>query len=320
MAKKALGLLSIVVILSAGAGFLYFKDDSSLSVVVTPSEQNADMNSTFSNSEPMRSETQTEALKAITPPQVEPQLEEGLIEVDPIPDTIEPIVASEPAVTIDYKVADSLSNSDATFLAIASELNAKASQWLDVPDQVRKWVLLVNLGAVGNIPYKNRPFELKLGSVTVKEQNGVHYLLPENAQRYDEFVEILTAIPVDTLVGYFRTWLPLLNEAYRELGIPGTIEDKAVQMIDNILAVQQRDLPIRLKVPEQGANYQFYDQSLEAASQLEKWLWRMGPAHAAKVQQLARDIKQELDRGRSMYSLVEDATTSNAREIEYGLQ
>ena len=178
----------------------------------------------------------------------------------------------------------------------------------------------MNLGAVGDIPYKNRPFELKLGSVTVKEQNGVHYLLPENAQRYDEFVEILTAIPVDTLVGYFRTWLPLLNEAYRELGVPGTIEDKAVQMLDNILAVQQRDLPIRLKVPEQGANYQFYDQSLEAASQLEKWLWRMGPAHAAKVQQLARDIKQELDRGRSMYSLVEDATTSNAREIEYGLQ
>ncbi len=189
----------------------------------------------------------------------------------------------------------SLNNSDAQARSAANEIYSGATDWLMPEEQLRKWTLLVTQAAEGKTLFTDRPFTFKLAELAVEERDERYFISTQNFERYSEVVNILTNMPAEKLVAYYRAWYPLLEKAFGELGLPGSFDERVDSMIARILAVEVLKPPIELKKPT-SVTYKFLDPELEKASQIEKWLWRMGPENTRKIQSLASRIKQALEK------------------------
>lgn len=188
---------------------------------------------------------------------------------------------------------ESLNESDSQVRSVAEEISPEANEWLKAEEQLRKWTLLITQAAEGNTLYTDRPFTFKLSEFALEERGERYFVSPQNFKRYDQIVNLLINIPTDKLVAYYRDWYPLLENAFGELGLPGSFDERVDSMIERILAVQVLESPIELKKPT-SVTYKYLDPKLEAASQIEKWLWRMGPENTRKIQKLALRLKLEL--------------------------
>jgi hypothetical protein len=105
---------------------------------------------------------------------------------------------------------------------------------------------------------------------------------PANYQRYAAYVGLLEAVDPAELAAAVRSYRPLLEEAFRQLGYPeGDFDQRLRAVIDDVLAAPEPRQPIRLVKPE--AYYVYADPELEALSAGQKALLRMGPEHAARV-------------------------------------
>jgi hypothetical protein len=86
---------------------------------------------------------------------------------------------------------------------------------------------------------------------------------------------------------------PLIEEAYREIGGPERSFDATLtRAIRRLLATPIADTPAAIE--PYGATYRFADEQLEALSQAEKQLVRMGPRNARVVQAKLREIARAL--------------------------
>ncbi len=187
----------------------------------------------------------------------------------------------------------SLNDSDAQVRLVATELSSDAAGWLQTEEQLRKWILLITQAAEGKVNHQDRPLSITLSEFIVDERDKRYFLSIRNYERYDTVVAILTHLPVDKLAAYHRAWYPMLEQAFAELGLPGSFDERLDTMLDRILSVELIDRPIELKKPT-SVTYKFMDPELESASQIEKCLWRMGPENARKIQDLAERLKQAL--------------------------
>jgi hypothetical protein len=105
---------------------------------------------------------------------------------------------------------------------------------------------------------------------------------PANYQRYAAYVELLEAVNPAELAAAVRSYRPLLEEAFRQMGYPeGDFVQRLRAVIDEVLVAPEPRQPIRLIKPE--AYYVYADPELEALSAGPKALLRMGPANAARV-------------------------------------
>ncbi len=178
---------------------------------------------------------------------------------------------------------DSLGQADAGVAEALADLSPKLLQWFTPKEQIRKWVSLVNNIAAGDIPVKNRPVKIKIDSFSAQQSNGNFYLSPKNYERATDLINALVATDKEQVMRYYLAWKPLLEEAYQELGAEDTFEEKLLQAIEKILntpVLEEGD--IRLKRPL--VFYTFADPALEKSSNLEKFLWRLGPENTHKLQ------------------------------------
>ncbi len=87
----------------------------------------------------------------------------------------------------------------------------------------------------------------------------------------------------------YQAWLPLLERAQDELGNGNKFSERLRATIDRILAVQPLTGDIEL---QSGVlKFTFASQPREQASDLEKALWRLGPANTLRIQNYLRDLK-----------------------------
>jgi hypothetical protein len=100
------------------------------------------------------------------------------------------------------------------------------------------------------------------------------------------------AMPPAKLADYYYSWLPLLEKAYRELGKKGSFDARFKHAIDNVLAAKSLPAEPELKLP--SVMYQYQDKSLEAASDIDKLMWRLGFENTNNIQQYLRDLKSRL--------------------------
>lgn len=207
-------------------------------------------------------------------------------------ETTSPIVVQ----TFDLQEAPaSLDQSDERVRSVAEELSPSLKTWLTPDEQLRKWTSLVKQAAEGKTMYQDRPFNLGLSKFQVETREERLYISPDNFKRYDSVVNVLVALPADKLVAYYRAWYSLWEQAFAELGLPGSFDEQVDSMLNRILAVKIIEQPIELQKPT-TVNYKFMDPDLEKASQIEKWLWRMGPENASKIQAFTGRLKQALER------------------------
>ncbi|WP_374604159.1 DUF3014 domain-containing protein [Arenimonas sp.] len=122
------------------------------------------------------------------------------------------------------------------------------------------------------------------GNFAVSGTDGQSVLDPANFTRYDAAVAAFEAVDPARLVSAYVRLYPLFEQAYREVAAPGqTFNDRLVEVIDHLLAAPDPGAGLAV-VPVPGQpRWAFADPRLEQASIGHKALWRMGPAHAARV-------------------------------------
>jgi hypothetical protein len=116
---------------------------------------------------------------------------------------------------------------------------------------------------------------------------------PMNAARYQGYVRMAEAVPTDALVAAYARFYPLFQEQYEKLGYPNRyFNDRAVEVIDHLLATPEVPEPVRLVQP--GVLYEFADPKLETLSAGQKILLRIGKVNRDKLKSKLQELRQAL--------------------------
>jgi len=102
----------------------------------------------------------------------------------------------------------------------------------------------------------------------------------------------LVAIEPARRARYYREWQPLLEKAYRELGKPGSFDQRLRGAIERVLAVKPLQQQADLKRP--GVFYQYDNPMLEKSSDLNRLMWRLGEANTQRLQAYLKKLSAEL--------------------------
>ncbi|MFT7371978.1 MAG: hypothetical protein ACI9T9_000657 [Oleiphilaceae bacterium] len=190
---------------------------------------------------------------------------------------------------------NSLSGSDVHVFSVVDEINPKFKQWITPAEQIRKWVAFIDRIAQGKMATKYRPLIFKVSAFKAINKGGHLYPDPENYKRFNTLIEVVTSVRPDLLAGYYSYWLPIFDEAYAELGNDASFSKRVNLAIDNILAVNPLAIELaELKKPT-SIIYKYSDTEIENNSDITKWVWRIGPENAKKLQHYLREFIRQLD-------------------------
>lgn len=223
-------------------------------------------------------------------------------EPEPEPEPIAP--AEEPAVqTPEPEPLPDLADSDVVALAAAEEVSPTEDlrDMLVSDDVILKSVRAVIGLAGGNVVNEYRPVESpdtpfvveKLDEPPSEEVGQRYRLSPDNYERYDKYVNVVTALDPQNVASVYQRFYPLLEEAYAQHGVERrNFKEVTLNAIDALLAapvLEEEPILIQPKV-----HYQFEDPTLEALSGPQKLLIRMGPDNTREVQSTLREIREAI--------------------------
>ncbi len=165
-----------------------------------------------------------------------------------------------------------------------------------VPDSlIRKLVTTVDSLSGEALWMKVRVVPAIDGRLRVTGSEDAPVLAEANFARYAAVVGLVDAIDVAAVVGVYRRYYPLLQQAYEELGYPGRqFHNRALEVIDHLLDTPNVQGPIRLEQPH--VLYRFADPKLESLSAGQKVMIRIGPDHAATIRAKLVELRTALGR------------------------
>lgn len=206
-----------------------------------------------------------------------------------------PIPSAEPATPEAAIVAAplALEESDAQVLLAAADFAPKLAQWLIPEQQIRKWILAIDLMADGKLPMRYRPLDYPMAAFAISPQEGDTIASENNYRRMTGIISVISSIDARQLARYYRQWSPILEKAYREQGKPDKFDQRLRQAISQVLASDALSGNPPLARP--SVLYRYADESLEDASDIDKLLWRMGTDNSLELQQFIRELRYQLD-------------------------
>jgi hypothetical protein len=188
-----------------------------------------------------------------------------------------------------------LGASDEVVRRVVSGLSARPqwASWLVSDDLVRRFVLAVVAVADGRSPAEHLPFLVPEDPFSVRESGEGMVVDPQSYHRYDVVVSTFTSLDTQGVAKLFRQLHPLMEDAYRELGLPNRSFDDAVrEAFAQLLGTKVPAPPVA--VEPDGGLWAFSDPAVEGLSPAQKDLVRMGPDNAAVVQAKLRELADAL--------------------------
>lgn len=163
------------------------------------------------------------------------------------------------------------------------------SIWLKTGNLARKFVAAVDNVANGYSPYSHINFFSPEGKFLVRrEPNGV-FIDPRSYARYDPAARVFASLDPVLTVRLYRAVKPVLQEAYAELGYPGSdFEKTLVAAIKELLRTPV--VPGKIRVNLKITTYEMVDPYLENLNQAQKHFLRMGPDNVTAVQAKLREL------------------------------
>lgn len=200
------------------------------------------------------------------------------IEIEPVDDiVIAPVV---------------LENSDPQVLLAIADLSPSLTQWLIPEEQLRKWVLAVDLAADGKLPKRYRPIDYPMAKFVAKTLTDDAILSDKNYPRMNDLLTAIIAVDPGLLARYYQNWLPILEQAYGEQGRSDSFDQRFQQAISQVLAANSlTEEPVLVRP---SVLYRYANPEYENASDVDKLLWRMGPDNAEKLQGFLRELRSQL--------------------------
>lgn len=114
-----------------------------------------------------------------------------------------------------------------------------------------------------------------------------------NQFRYNDHIQLLTALNQDLVIKIYVYFYPLFQTAYDQLGYRNAyFNDRLVFVIDHLLETPHPAEPILLTQP--SVLYKYADPLLEKLSSGQKVLLRIGPDHRQKVMTILKTYRDRL--------------------------
>lgn len=166
--------------------------------------------------------------------------------------------------------------------------------WLATPDLIRTAVAAIENVATGTNPAPHLGFLAPRGAFQVRDEGGSIQTDPATYRRYDLVTAVFTSLDPEGCAAAYRHLLPLLQEAFANLGYPGeALAPSLEQAFANILAIRipQSSLTLERRI----TTYAYEDPSLESLDPIAKQLLRMGPDNARRIQNQVRHLATALE-------------------------
>lgn len=212
-----------------------------------------------------------------------------LMPAEPVAAPVDSVVPREPFVLPSLDVSDEAVR---TLVSGVAE-HPKLASWLVTDDLVRRFVEGVVDISRGSSPLPALEPLIPPEAFTVRHSGDRILVDSRSYARYDLLAEVFASMEARQAADVYREILPLIREAYRELGIPDqTWEEVLAQAIHNLLAVEVPEAP--LEVREAIGRYVYAEPSVESLTPAAKHLLRMGPVNARIIQNKVREISEEL--------------------------
>jgi len=216
---------------------------------------------------------------------------------------VAPMVTYEPpAPVVEEEPLPALNESDKPLLDKIAGLGSEGLLKLIIPPEViRKFVIAVNGVSEGKIVTEYRPvvspappFVIDTFTVVVDGEAVEQIRIsPKNFDRYQTYVTALALMDPDAAVKLYQRFYPLLEEAFKELGLKkSNFHSVLIAAIDNLLAAPNIDGDVLLIQPK--VFYQFADPALEAMPQTHKLMVRMGPENERSLKASLRQLRAKL--------------------------
>lgn len=188
-----------------------------------------------------------------------------------------------------------LDASDEVVRKVVSGLSARPqwASWLVSDDLVRRFVLTVVAVADGRSPEEQLPFLVPEDPFSVRESGEGMVVDPRSYHRYDLAAATFASLDTEGVARLYRQLHPLMEDAYRELGLPDRSFDETVrQAFARLLGTEVPAAPVAVE-PE-GGLWAFSAPAIERLSPAQKHLVRMGPENAGLVQAKLRELADAL--------------------------
>jgi hypothetical protein len=185
--------------------------------------------------------------------------------------------------------APGLSELDAYVRPLLSALSDRPelAALLATDDLVRRFVVSVETVARGASPAAQVRAVAPSGEFTVRSSGGATVIDPSSYARYDGLVRMVEDLEPEALARIYGRLKPRLDEAYAELGVPGTFDEVMTRALRHLLDTPE--LPASARVQRaKGITYAYSDEALEGLSSAQRQLLRLGPERAARVKEHLR--------------------------------
>jgi Protein of unknown function (DUF3014) len=140
------------------------------------------------------------------------------------------------------------------------------------------------------------------GRFTVEERDGATFIGADNGLRYTPYVLLLETVDLRQAIDIYVRIYPSLQQAYEALGYPGSyLNDRLVQVIDQLLATPEIDAPIEVRLPpiegpvrpvRPWVLYEFVDPNLQSLTSGQKALLRTGSINERRVKTRLEEVRR----------------------------
>jgi hypothetical protein len=206
-----------------------------------------------------------------------------------------------PTPTLDERLSErlagaTLATSDSVVAELVGQLSAnpQLASWLVNEDLVRRFTAGIDNIASGISPRSHFEFLRPKEGFEVDEQPGGELTIePSSYQRYDLVAEVVSSLNTEGTVRLYRELEPLVDEAYAEIGPRNAkFSDRLDAAFDQLLAVPVLDGTA--EVEQLVLTYAWADDELEAMSDVQRHLLRMGPDNVSKIQAKLGELRAAL--------------------------
>ncbi|MBM89213.1 MAG: hypothetical protein CMQ41_12630 [Gammaproteobacteria bacterium] len=243
----------------------------------------------FQRAEPLESSNQR-VLQTTPLPQIRiqpqgepPPVAVEEVEIAPPPEQLEVI---EQELALDRDESDiediqlpSLNSSDSfVFEGLQALQNGVELVNLLAQDQiVRKFVVFVENISRGEFPQTGLPYRTLGQEMPVQNIDENLFVMDDSAHsRFDYAVRTFVSLDAEDAMVFYRTLLPLFQQAYAEIGFRDvSFDDTLRSAINNVLRTSSVEGPYQLVRP--SIMYLYADASIENLQEVHKQLIRIGP-------------------------------------------
>jgi hypothetical protein len=111
---------------------------------------------------------------------------------------------------------------------------------------------------------------------------------PRSYDRFSRIEEAAASIDARSAGRLYKSFKPLLQMAYDELGNQESIDRAVERTVNSLLQVPAIDGDVRVERTGEGIGYEYTDQRLDELNGAQKQLLRMGPKNIRSIQSQLR--------------------------------